>query len=159
MAQACRLHQGRCPTHASSPAACTFANYHFTEDSHVGAAAPGDDVFCVWIHARCCKYQPRSDHPCRAGSREFLLLTDARTPRSCKSWRALQSAHTVPSRDNHRNGVCAHSLRRTVEQHLPRLFLRAASEAFVFSSAAAAVEALHGMLADAEPPVAVLHVL
>ena len=88
-----------------------------------------------------------------------VLLTDARAPRSCKSWRALQSAHTVPSRDNHRNGVCAHSLRRTVEQHLPRLFLRAASEAFIFSSAAAAVEALHGMLADAEPPVAVLHVL
>ena len=139
MAQAHRLHQGRSPTHATATVAC--------------AAAPGDDRFCVWIHARCCKFQPRSDHSCRAGCRHFLLLTDALAPRVCSSWRS------VPSRDNHTNGVCARSLRQTVERQLSGLFLRSASEAFIFSTAFAAVEALHGALQDAEPRVQVLHVL
>ncbi len=145
MAQASVRHQGCSPTHATAAAA--------------RAAAPGDDRFCVWIHARCCKFQPRSGHSCRGGCRDFLLLTDALAPRSCRSWRALQIAHSVPSRDSHRNGVCPRSLRQTVERQLSGVFLRAASEVFIFSSAAAAVEALHAVLQDAEPPVAVLHVL
>jgi hypothetical protein len=123
------------------------------------AAAADNDRFCVWIHVKCGKVQPRSNHLCRSGFGEVRVLCDARRPQSCRSWGVYRSIGCFSSFEKRANGVGACSLRGVVQRQLPSLLLEVAPDSFMFTSAAAAMEALQYMVSGAESPVSLVHIL
>jgi len=152
--------------HCMQPAACGIMSLsearrlhglHFNIHSSpsatsISGAASGVQRYCIWMRALCDKFKSRSDHLCRSGFREVRVLSDARQPRNCTSWALIRSIS------------CGHDcsavlLRRDVERQLPSLFLHLAADSFMFASAAAAMEALQLMLADAKMPVSMVHVM
>ena len=145
LSEARRLQQLHFNMHALPPATST------------SGAASGEQRYCVWVHAHCDKFQPRSDRLCRSGFREVRVLCDARRPQICRSWAVVPSIRCFSSRDNRGNGFSAQSLRRAVERQLPSLLLQVAPESFMFNSAASAMEALQLMLYDADSHVSIVH--
>ena len=147
LSEARRLQQLHFNMHALPPATST------------SGAASGEQRYCVWVHAHCDKFQPRSDRLCHSGFREVRVLSDARQPRNCASWALFRNISCFSSRENHGNGFSAILLRRVVERQLPSLFLQLAADSFTFASAASAMEALQLMLTDAKMPVSTVHVM
>jgi hypothetical protein len=63
LSEARRLQQSHFNMHPVPPATST------------SGAASGEQRYCVWVHAHCDKFQPRSDRLCRSGFREVRVLS------------------------------------------------------------------------------------
>jgi hypothetical protein len=145
LSRARRLHEAH--LHEHPPAACAIDT------------SAADQLFCVWMHAHCDKFQPRSDHLCPSGFREVRVLSDARHPQRCRSWALIRNVRCFFGRENRGSGCSAGMLRRAVERQLPGLLLNLAADSFVFTSAASALEALQLMISDTDSPASMIHVL
>lgn len=157
--------------HCMQPAACGImslskarrlykAHLHAPPPAATGADAGADDqLFCVWMHAHCDKFQPRSAHLCASGFREVRVLSDARRPQTCRSWSLIRNVRCFNSRENRGNGFSTQLLRRAVERQLPGVLLNVAADSFMFTSAASAMEALQLMISDTDSPASMIHVI
>ena len=92
-----------------------FNMYPLPPATSTSGAASGEQRYCVWVHAHCDKFQPRSDRLCRSGFREVRVLSDARQPRNCASWTLFRKISCFSNRDNRGNGFSAILMQRVVE--------------------------------------------
>jgi hypothetical protein len=157
--------------HCMQPAACGIMSlskarrlyelhHHVTPPDAAGLdSASADQLFCVWMHVHCDKFQPRSEHLCTSGFREVRVLSDSRRPQSCRSWSLICNVLCFNGREYRGNGCSVQLLRRAVERQLPGLLLNLAADSFMFTSAASAMEALQLMIADSDSPASMLHVI